>query len=107
MISVTEILGTDGLNASRITINNNFRVLKDAINRFGDVVSIEQSSIRIGDGSYPVSVPSAMSISNNLTVSNDVSCTNVRCDKVVIGAYELDVNLLQQIVEYFENQPTE
>lgn len=102
MISVTEILGTDGLNASRITINNNFRVLKDAINRFGDVVSIEQSSIRIGDGSYPVSVPSAMSITNDLTVGGNVSC-----QKLVINGNELDEALLTQIIEYFENLPTE
>lgn len=41
-ITVTEILGTDSMNNSRVTINNNFRVLAQAINTIGQLVSADE-----------------------------------------------------------------
>ncbi len=54
MINITEIQGTDGLNASRITINNNFRSLKDAIDVISDKFVIDGSTITIGSNGYDV-----------------------------------------------------
>jgi len=58
-ITVTEILGTDSMNNSRVTINNNFRVLAQAINTIGQLVSADEigstttalkgNELRVGD----------------------------------------------------------
>lgn len=44
-IRVTEVLGTDSMNNSRITINNNFKTLADAINKIDTAL---HSSIDMG-----------------------------------------------------------
>lgn len=58
-ITVTEILGTDSMNNSRVTINNNFKTLATAINTIGRLVSdseigspttaLKGSELRVGD----------------------------------------------------------
>lgn len=39
-ISITEILGTDSIAGSRITINENFNVLKDAVEQIDTAMSV-------------------------------------------------------------------
>lgn len=41
-VTVTEILGTDSMNNSRVTINNNFNTLATAINNISNLVSTTQ-----------------------------------------------------------------
>lgn len=53
-MEITEILGTDGLNESRITINNNFKICQDAINELSGIVRIGETSNTIGDGSTAI-----------------------------------------------------
>lgn len=58
MITITEILGTDSLSSSRITINNNFNTLKSEVNRLakyvnnstigGSVYDVECKTLKIG-----------------------------------------------------------
>lgn len=38
-VTVTEILGTDSMNNSRVTINNNFRTLAESINSIANIIS--------------------------------------------------------------------
>lgn len=49
MISVTEILGTDSISASRLVINDNFNVLKDEINSIETYLDPDAGTI---DGLY-------------------------------------------------------
>lgn len=60
-IRVTEVLGTDSMNNSRITINNNFKTLADAINKIDTALhssidmgtvsaeSLSAQTLRLGD----------------------------------------------------------
>lgn len=47
-MKTTEILGTNGLNESRITINQNFRMCEDAINEINRLVQSGEASSVIG-----------------------------------------------------------
>ena len=40
-IRITEILGTDNMNNSRITINNNFKTIAETINRLDSQIHTE------------------------------------------------------------------
>lgn len=53
-MEITEILGTDGLNESRITINNNFKICQDAINEIVELVHTGEASNIIGDGNTAI-----------------------------------------------------
>lgn len=81
MITVTEILGTDALNASRITINSNFSVCAGAINSLLNIISISESAASIGNG--------------------DTQYTGSR---LTLGAYTLDATTLGQLLELLNQQ---
>lgn len=44
-VTVTEILGTDSMNNSRVTINNNFKTLASSINSLTQVINTNTSTI--------------------------------------------------------------
>lgn len=44
-VTVTEILGTDSMNNSRVTINNNFKTLASSINSLTQVINANTSTI--------------------------------------------------------------
>ena len=76
MITVTEILGTDALNASRITINSNFSVCAGAINSLLNIISISESAASIGNGD-----------------------TQYTGSSLTLGQYTLDAQTLGQLLE--------
>lgn len=92
-ITVTEILGTDSMNNSRVTINNNFKTLAQAVNDLSSVVTpteigtfntaIKGSSITIGS-------------SNNVIINNNGIHIGTN------GAV-LDEELLTTIINFFNN----
>lgn len=49
MITITEILGTDALNASRITINSNFQTCEGAINNLLSIINVTEGATNIGN----------------------------------------------------------
>lgn len=73
-IRITEILGTDNMNNSRITINNNFKTIAETINRLDNQIHTE---ITMGSIS-----------AENLTLSNGLK----------IGNTELTEDQLQQLL---------
>lgn len=73
-IRITEILGTDNMNNSRITINNNFKTIAETINRLDNQIHTE-----IAMGSISA---------ENLTLSNGLK----------IGNTELTEDQLQQLL---------
>lgn len=84
-IRVTEILGTDSMNNSRITINNNFRTLSDTINKLESEI---RSSIEMGD----------------VVASSVTSETLVASDRLEIGGVQLDGETLSALIALLNSQ---
>ena len=84
-IRVTEILGTDSMNNSRITINNNFRTLSDTINKLESEI---RSSIEMGD----------------VVASSVTSETRVASDRLEIGGVQLDGETLSALIALLNSQ---
>lgn len=61
-IRITEILGTDNMNNSRITINNNFKTIAETINRLDNQIHTE---ITMGSVSAET-----VTLSNTLKIGN-------------------------------------
>lgn len=76
MITVTEILGTDALNASRITINSNFHVCEGAINSLLNIINVSESASIIGNVN-----------------------TQYNGNSLTLGQYTLDAQKLGQLLE--------
>ena len=74
-ITVTEILGTDALNASRITINSNFAICEDAINNLLNIITIGESSSIVG-----------------------TSTTQFKGSSITLGQQTLDSQKLEQLL---------
>lgn len=104
MITITQIQGTDGLNASRITINNNFIKLQDGLNRLLDKVDITDTTITIGDSASTIecneiNVAGDIRLGGNLTVADNGTLT--------IGSTELSESDLQALLDLIRNQNNE
>lgn len=84
-IRVTEILGTDSMNNSRITINNNFRTLSNTINKLESEI---RSSIEMGD----------------VVASSVTSETLVASDRLEIGGVQLDGETLSALIALLNSQ---
>lgn len=67
-IIVTEILGTDSMNNSRITINNNFKTLADSIKQLER--NLQQS--------FPSITTDSLTISGGTLVLGNVSLTSTQ-----------------------------
>lgn len=67
-IIVTEILGTDSMNNSRITINNNFKTLADSIKQLER--NLQQS--------FPSITTDSLTISGGTLVLGNVSLTSAQ-----------------------------
>lgn len=74
-ITVTEILGTDALNASRITINSNFAICEEAINNLLNIITIGESSSIVG-----------------------TSTTQFKGSSITLGQQTLDSQKLEQLL---------
>lgn len=74
-ITVTEILGTDALNASRITINSNFAICEGAINNLLNIITIGESSSIVG-----------------------TSTTQFKGSSITLGQQTLDSQKLEQLL---------
>lgn len=91
-ITVTEILGTDSMNNSRVTINNNFKTLATAVNTIGRLVSDDE----IG------SPTTALKGSSLQTGDVTVNSQGVR-----IGDYLLTSEHIQKIIQLFDTNQLE
>ena len=85
-VTVTEILGTDSMNNSRITINNNFSALATSVNEILKVVDIESASTTIGGTGVNFN-------GNNATFQNNVSATTLTLGNITIDQSQLDALL--------------
>lgn len=89
-ITVTEILGTDGMNNSRVTINNNFRVLAQAINTIGQLVSADEI------GSTTTALKGSTLQIGNITINSN---------GITIGDNTLTADHIAKLIRLFdENQ---
>ena len=81
MITVTQILGTDAMNASRITINENFNTVASAINTLQSLVSTNQ-----------IGTPTASIVCSSLNAGQNGITTNgtVTCNGLTIGGTSLN-----------------
>jgi hypothetical protein len=83
LISVTEIQGYDSISASRLTINDNFSVISDAVNGVLTLFNTSAGTIdltSIGTGSISakaLTISSTSTINGTLNVSGTTSLTNV------------------------------
>lgn len=91
-ITVTEILGTDSMNNSRVTINNNFKTLATAINAIGRLVSNDE----IGSPTTPLR-------GRELRVGDVVVTTQ----GITIGEYTLTSEHIQKIIQLFDTNQLE
>lgn len=82
MISVTQILGTDSIAGSRITINNNFSVLKDAINTLETFLNPNVSGGDLNIGNIVIK-----------KLSNPVTSTLLNCEASALIQGNFNVNL--------------
>lgn len=104
MITLTEIKGTDGLGASRITINNNFKALEKAVNDFDASVNIGETRIvigRDGDTNFKIDVLNNMFITGGIKVNGDFECGG----KLVVGHTELTEEQLVALIELIPVSP--
>ena len=104
MITLTEIKGTDGLGASRITINNNFKALEKAVNDFDASVNIGETRIvigRDGDTNFSIDVLNNMSVTGGIRVNGDIECGG----KLVVGHTELTEEQLVALIELIPVSP--
>ena len=77
-MAVTEILGTDSLSSSRVTLNNNFIVLEDDINdikTYLDPTATTLTGVGITATSLIVSGTSALSVTTASTLSTSGAAT--------------------------------
>jgi hypothetical protein len=72
-IIVTEILGTDSMNNSRITINNNFKTLADSIKQLER--NLQQS--------FPSITTDSLTISGGTLVLGNVSLTSAQLQALI------------------------
>lgn len=84
MITITEILGTDALNASRITINSNFHSCEGAINSLLNIINVSESAAIIGNGD-----------------------TQYTGNALTLGQYTLDAQKLGQLLELLNQGDTQ
>ena len=126
-LDITEILGTDSIAGSRVVINENFNVLKDAIERIDaslSIMSFGTSMITLnGDLSVrKITTSSDTTVGANLDVRGDIAadgdivtnqdmkCTAVRCVNVAFttGNGNEQVNLDYQnvvaLLQLIQNQ---
>lgn len=89
-ITITEILGTDSISASRLVINDNFNVLKDEINALetyldpdagtiDGLYSLQTATLKVGPTSSPLLeiTASTFEINTNLTLDGILSIDGV------------------------------
>lgn len=88
-VTVTEILGTDSMNNSRVTINNNFRTLATAINNISNLVSSNQ----IGDATT-VDFFGKSAVIGGVSISSNA---------IQIGSSSLDGASLAALLQLLEN----
>lgn len=94
-ITVTEILGTDSMNNSRVTINNNFKTLAQAIDTLNSVVTPSE----IGNVQSVALKGSSVTVGSN----NEII---INSNGIHMGAGVLDEELLTTIIEFFNNNGT-
>lgn len=92
-ITVTEILGTDSMNNSRVTINNNFNALATAVNDLMNVVTATS-----------VGTTNTALAGSSLTIgsSNEIVINSSGIHIGTTGAV-LDEELLETIINFFNN----
>lgn len=76
MITINEILESDKLSASRITINNNFRVLADAIDTLQkktDDISADNLKCITLESEGDIVAGGSLSVQNSLTLQGDLT----------------------------------
>jgi hypothetical protein len=109
-ITVTEILGTDSISASRLVINDNFNVLKDEINAIETYIDPDAGTI---DGLYdlqtaalkvgPTGAPfleitaSVFEINTNLTLSGSI---NIDGFLAIDKSYAINVNTVLTSIDF-------
>ena len=106
MVNTTEILGTDGLNASRITINNNFRILGDAINTLSGAIDISGTDITIGGNASLVGIRGQLNVAQGLRVGGELgvdSNLTIAGNTLILGGVTLTSTQLQQLLDLIEN----
>jgi len=98
------ILGSDTLSGSRITLNENFTTLSDAINAIGTIVNTDEQSIQtiksltLVDGTIDTPNPNSTNLSTNasgniggnLTVGYDISASSLSLNNA--GSTALSIN---------------
>ena len=87
-VTITEILGTDSMNNSRVTINNNFRTLATAINNISNLVSSNQ----IGEATT-VDFYGKSATVGGVVISNNA---------IQIGNSSLDASALASLLELIQ-----
>ena len=84
-VTVTEILGTDSMNNSRVTINNNFKTLAQTINQMGLLFNGNEIGSQTSEFSGSKATIGGVTIENN---------------SIKIGSSSLDATSLAALLQF-------
>lgn len=87
-VTVTEILGTDSMNNSRVTINNNFKTLAQTINQMGLLFNGNEIGSKTSEFSGSKATIGGVTIENN---------------SIKIGSSSLDDTSLAALLQLINN----
>jgi len=91
-VTVTEILGTDSMNNSRVTINNNFNTLAQTINQMGLLFNGNEIGSQTSEFSGSKATIGGVTIENN----------SIKVGSTVLGV--ADFSTLRTMIDNY--QPT-
>lgn len=101
-VTVTTILGTDSMNNSRVTINNNFKTLADSINNIAEFFPVANQF-----GSNTLTVTASTVNAASAVITNDIKVGNgvkLSTNGLTIGSELLDETKLTALLNLLQIQ---